>query len=143
MHRLGRVGLIALAAGCALLAGCQRSPRAAGPPPAPSVVTVTPGADGVESVVVAEAGAGTYRFVPDQITLGTGRVRITFRNPDGTPHNLTFTTLREGGRRVAVPTLRGGGEDSVDFTVSTPGAYRFVCTLHEKLGQTGTLTVRG
>lgn len=142
MQRQRRVGIVVLAAGCALLAGCQRHPRAAASPPPPTAVSVTPGADGVESVVVAEAGAGKYRFVPDQITLGVGKIRITFRNTDATPHNLTFTTLTESGRRVAVPTLRGGGEESVDFTVSTPGEYRFVCTLHERLGQTGTLTVR-
>jgi plastocyanin len=142
MHRFGRVGVLALGVGCALLAGCQRPAREAGPQPPPTAVTVTPDAGGVESVLVTEAGAGKYRFVPSQITLRTGKVRITFQNTDVTPHNLTFNTLSQGGHRVAVPTLRGGGEESVDFTVSTPGQYQFVCTLHERLGQTGTLTVQ-
>jgi plastocyanin len=138
-----RTALLAIAAGCALLAtvGCQRHTRASAPPPA-SAVTLTPGADGVESVLVSEAGAGRYRFVPSQITVRPGRIRITFRNTDTTPHNLTFSTLAEGGSRVAVPTLRGGGEQSVDFTLTTPGQYQFVCTLHQALGQTGTLTVK-
>src|SRR5690348_16992858 len=132
MHRIGRAGLLALGAGCALLAGCQRPARQAAPPPPPSAVTVTPDAAGVESVLVTEAGAGKYRFVPSQITLRTGRIRITLQNTDVTPHNLTFNTLSQDGHRVAVPTLRGGGEESVDFTVSTPGQYQFVCTLHER-----------
>jgi plastocyanin len=142
MQRIGRVCLLALGAGCVLLAGCQRPAHPAAAPPPPTAITVTPDPSGVESVVVTEAGAGKYRFVPAQITLGTGRVRITFRNTDVTPHNLTFSTLTQGGHRIAVPTLRGGGEESVDFTVNAPGQYQFVCTLHEKLGQTGTLTVK-
>jgi plastocyanin len=142
MHRLGRVGLLAFGAGSALLAGCQRSPRAVAPPPPPSAVTVTPGADGVETVQVTEAGANRYRFVPDTITATAGKIRITFRNTDVVPHNLTFSTLSAGSSRVATPTLRGGGEQSIEFTVSTPGTYGFVCTLHQGLGQVGTLTVR-
>jgi plastocyanin len=141
MQRITRVGTVVLAAGCALLAGCQRHGPAAGQAAAPSAVTVTPGPDGVESVMVAEAGPGKYRFEPSDITLHPGRIRITFRNTDVTPHNFTFSTLQQNGHRIAVPTLRGGGEQSVDFTVNAPGQYQFVCTLHQALGQTGTLTV--
>jgi plastocyanin len=142
MQRITRTRVLALGAGCALLAGCQSHRPAAGPPPQPSAVTVTPGPDGVEAVMVAEAGAGKYRFVPSQITLHPGRIRITFQNTDVTPHNFTFSTLQQGGHRIAVPTLGGGGEQSVDFTVNAPGQYQFVCTLHQALGQTGTLTVK-
>jgi plastocyanin len=137
-----RTGLILLVAGCTLLAGCQRR-QDAGQAPAPaSAVTVTPGADGVQAVTVAEAGAGQYRFVPNAITVSVGKVRITFTNADTTPHNLTFPTLVDSGKRVALATTRGGAEESIDFAVNTPGQYRFVCTIHEALGQTGTLNVR-
>lgn len=139
MRRIARAGLILLVAGSALAAGCQRRQQAV---PPPQSVTVTPGADGVQAVTVSEAGAGQFRFVPSTVTAGVGRIRITFRNTGNTPHNLTFADLVEAGKRVAVATIRGGAEESVDFTVSTPGQYRFVCTIHEALGQTGTLNVR-
>ncbi len=140
MRRIARAGLIVLAAGCALAAGCQRRPEAA--PPAAASITVTPGPDGVQVVEVSEAGPGQFRFVPDTITVGVGRIRLTFRNTGNTPHNLTFSNLVYSGKRVAVPTIRGGAEESIDFAVSTPGQYRFVCTIHQALGQTGTLNVR-
>jgi plastocyanin len=139
MRRIARAGLILLVAGSAFAAGCQRREQAA---PPPRSVTATPGADGVQAVTVAEAGAGQFRFVPDTVTAGVGRIRITFRNTGNTPHNLTFADLLDAGKRVAVPTLRGGAEGSIEFSVGTPGQYRFVCTIHEALGQTGTLNVR-
>lgn len=82
-----------------------------------------------------------YRFVPATIRVHTGKVRITLVIIGGTPHNLTFNNLFDAGRRVAVPTLASGGQQSVAFTVRTPGRYVFVCTIHENLGQTGTLIV--
>ena len=139
MRRIGRAGLIVLAAGCTLGAGCQR--RTEGPPPA-TAVTVTPGVGGVQEVTVSEAGPGQYRFLPDTITVRPGRVRLTFRNTGNTPHNLTFSDLTAAGRRVASATLHGGGQQTLDFTVTTPGQYRFVCTIHQALGQTGVLSVR-
>ena len=140
MRRIARAGIIMIAAGCVLTAGCQRRQVAA--PVAPArTITATPGADGVQAVTVVEAGPGQYRFVPDTVNAAVGRIRITFRNTGNTPHNLTFTDLMYGGKRVAVPTLRGGAEETIDFAVSTPGQYGFVCSIHQALGQTGTLNV--
>jgi plastocyanin len=140
MRPIGRAWLVLLAAGAVLAAGCQRRPEAAPPQPTPTSVTVTPGPDAVQAVTVS--ATGQYRFVPDTVTVSVGRVRLTFRNTGGTPHNLTFPTLAAGGKPVATATLRGGGEESLDFAVGTPGQYRFVCTIHEALGQTGVLNVR-
>jgi plastocyanin len=128
-----------LAAGCLLLAACQHGQPPQTSTPQRGDVTVTPGPDGVQSVQV-DANP-QYRFVPATIRVATGRVRITLRVAGATPHNLTFTSLVDAGRRVAVPTLSGGVQQSIDFRVSTPGQYRFVCTIHENLGQTGTLIV--
>jgi|SRR5215470_6478612 len=138
MRSLGRAWLVLLAAGPVLAAGCQRQPEAA--PPTPTSVTVTPGPGGVQAVTVS--ATAQFRFDPDTITVGVGRVRLTFRNTGSTPHNLTFRDLASGGKPVATATLRGGGEESLDFAVSTPGQYRFACTIHEALGQTGVLNVR-
>jgi plastocyanin len=139
MRRIARAGLILLVAGSALAAGCQRRQQAT---PPPRSVTAVPGADGVQAVTISDAGAGQFRFVPDTVAAGPGRIRITFRNTGSTPHNLTFADLVDAGKRVALPTIRGGAEESVEFSVASPGRYRFVCTIHEALGQTGTLNVR-
>lgn len=138
-----RNGSQALAGGfaacCLLLAACQHSQPPQVSAPQQGDVTVTAGPDGVQAVQV-EANP-QYRFVPATVRVGTGRVRITLRVAGATPHNLTFTSLVDAGRRVAVPTLSGGVQQSIDFRVSTPGQYRFVCTIHQDLGQTGTLIV--
>jgi plastocyanin len=128
-----------LAAACLLPAACQRSQPPQASAPQQGDVTVTPGPDGVQSVQVE--ATSQYRFVPATIRVVTGKVRITLHVAGATPHNLTFTSLADAGRRVAVPTLSGGVQQSVDFRVSTPGQYRFVCTIHQNLGQTGTLIV--
>src|SRR5262249_11642467 len=95
---------------------------------------------GVQAVTVTTAaGAGRYHFVPDTIDVRVGRVRLTFRNTGNTPHNLTFDNLVDAGRRVAVGTLRGGAEETVDFTPGTPGGSRFVCTIPQALAQPGVL----
>ncbi len=138
MRPIGRAWLVLLAAGSVLAAGCQRRPEAAAP--TPRSVTVTPGPGGVQAVTVS--ATGQFRFDPDTVTVGVGRVRLTFRNTGSTPHNLTFRDLVAGGKPVATATLGGGGEQPLDFAVSTPGQYRFVCTIHEALGQTGVLNVR-
>jgi plastocyanin len=136
MRPIGWAWLVLLAAGSVLATGCQRGPEAAPPTP----VTVTPGPGGVQAVTVS--ATGQFRFDPDTITVSVGRVRLTFRNTGSTPHNLTYRDLVAGGKPVATATLPGGGEESLDFAVSTPGQYRFVCTIHEALGQTGVLNVR-
>ncbi|HSV67083.1 MAG TPA: cupredoxin domain-containing protein [Mycobacteriales bacterium] len=133
-----------LALGCPALVGCQSSQPVQATAPQQGEVTVTPGPDGVQAVEVD--ANDQYRFIPATIVVTVGKVRITVRNIGGTPHNLTFRDLVAGGpgpagHRVAVPTIRGGAEQSVDFSVTTPGRYRFVCTIHESLNQTGTLVV--
>lgn len=129
-----------MVAGLALiLAGCDNSQPAVATAPQHGDVTVTPGPDGVQSVVID--ANDEFRFIPDTVRVHVGKVRITLKNVGTTPHDLTFTTLTDGAGKVAVPLTRGGTERSVEFTVNTPGSYRFVCTLHEALNQTGTLIV--
>ena len=39
--------------------------------------------------------------------------------------------------------LAPGDSQTIEFTVTAPGDYPFVCTFHEALGQVGTMTVSG
>jgi plastocyanin len=59
-------------------------------------------------------------------------------------HSFRFSA---GGGPAAlgaqIPILAPGQEQTIDFTVQTPGDYRFECSFHVQLGQVGTMTVRG
>ncbi|HEY9390893.1 MAG TPA: cupredoxin domain-containing protein [Mycobacteriales bacterium] len=98
-------------------------------------VTVTPGPDGVQNVTVV--ATDQFRFEPATINAKVGRIHLTLQIKGGTPHNLNFDTLNSGN----IPVTSQGETRSSDFTVSTPGRYGFVCTLHESLNQAGTLVV--
>lgn len=90
---------------------------------------------GVPQVTV-QAG-DTYRFTPSTITVHPGRVRIVLENVGhGAPHNLTFL-----GFGAATADAASGQSQSVSFTAPAPGTYTFVCTIHERQGQTGKLVV--
>ena len=73
----------------------------------------------------------------DLETTAEARVRLTFTNESTIDHNLVFV-----GPIVARTSdiVAPGASESFDFSAPAPGAYRFVCTVHETM--TGTLTVR-
>jgi plastocyanin len=121
------------------LASCENSQPAQARAPQQGDVTVTAGPDGVQSVTIDANDA--FRFVPATVRVHVGKVRITLKNVGSTPHNLAFSTLSDKAGKVAVPLARGGTEQTTEFTVNTPGTYRFVCTIHEALNQTGNLIV--
>jgi plastocyanin len=128
--------VVALAVGSALLAACGAKPA---PPPQstrPDTVTLTPAADGTQSVEI-DADDGD-RFHPSTVRAEPGPISVTFRHVGtGAPHNWTLRQLPAAHTSL----VSAGQSKSVRFTVSKPGDYRFVCTIHEKQGQVGTLTV--
>ncbi len=88
------------------------------------------------SQVTVQAG-DTYRFTPSTITVHPGTVRIVLDNiGTGAPHNVTFL-----GFSAATADAASGQSQSVTFTTPAPGTYTFVCTIHERQGQTGKLVV--
>ena len=90
---------------------------------------------GVQQVLV-QAG-DTFRFAPSTITVHPGTVRIVLANVgQGAPHNWTLASLG-----VGTPLTAAGRSAAVTFTAPAPGTYTYVCTIHEKQGQTGTLVV--
>lgn len=128
--------LLAVFAGVVLVgAACSTSEPLQAVAPQRGDVTVTPGPGGVQDVTVV--ANSQFRFVPATVNVKVGKIHLTLRIQGGTPHNLTFDTLKS----ASIPTTSQGGSASSDFTVSTPGRYRFVCTIHESLNQTGTLVV--
>ena len=136
------VGMV-LAAG--LLAGCGGSSSGAtAHSSAPSNLgKVTTGPGGDQEVTLQTQD--DYVFTPDHFTVAPGTVKLTVTNVGKQmAHNFEFTA---GGGPAAIsaqiPILAPGQRQTVEFTVQTPGKYRFECSFHVQLGQVGTMTVRG
>ncbi len=104
-------------------------------------VTTAVSSDGVQQVRVITGV--DLRFHPSTIVVHPGRVRIILVNDTGKgvgpPHDLDVL----GIPGAAVPLAQPRQTREVTFTAPSPGRYRFVCTIHAKQGQTGTLVVRG
>jgi plastocyanin len=129
--RLGLFACVALA-----LAACSNSQSSINARPHTGTATASP-VGGVQQVTI-EVGADD-RFHPSTIVVHPGRVRIVVRHDAaGAPHNLQVTDLPG----AFVPTMGSGQTRSVSFTAPAPGNYGFVCTIHAKLGMTGTLVVK-
>ena len=111
------LGLVLLLGGCAIGAGKAAS-------------------DTID-VSVRTAAGEHLAFTPSDVSVPSGvRVRVTFTNGSSFPHNLVFTS----GIAAATPTIVEPGETAqLAFKPAEPGAYTFVCTIHD--GMHGTLTV--
>jgi plastocyanin len=131
-----RAGIWAvLAVALAGLVACSNQQGPVNRRPHPGTATAS-SVDGIQQVDV-DAG-DTYRFDPSRITVHPGTVRIVLHNTGtGAPHNLTFLAFG-----AATPLAGSGKTQSVMFTAPAPGQYQFVCTIHERQGQTGTLVVQ-
>jgi plastocyanin len=126
----------AVLAGCLLAAGCGSGQLKRPPPPGPTQISVRPGPDGVEAVTV-DVG-DDYRFTPATIDVTVGRIRLSLHHVGaGAPHTLYAADVP--GMRIGL--VRPGETQTVRFTASRPGRFRFICTIHEAQGQTGTLVV--
>jgi len=121
-------GAVALLAGCTTQASVNRRPHQGS-----ASATV------VNSVQQITVKAGdTYRFTPSTITVRPGRVRVVLVNDgQGAPHDWTLL----GVPGAAVPLTPAGRATSWLFTAPAPGRYTFICTIHQRQGQTGKLVV--
>lgn len=130
-----RLAVWLTAAGLAL-AGCSNGSSPVNR--APHTGTATPTVvNGVQQVTL-EVGADD-RFHPSTIVVHRGKVEVTLKHDDsGAPHDWSLT----GFPGAYVPIVNGGQSRSVSFMAPSPGSYPFVCTIHAKLGMTGTLVVR-
>jgi plastocyanin len=142
--RSGRLLIGAVLVGLALT-GCGGTPAssAAAPSTIAGVGKVTEAADGVQAVTLQTQD--DYAFTPTRFTVKPGRVRLTVVNTaTELTHNFRFTP---GAGPAAIPEgislLAPGDRKTIEFTVTTPGSYRYECSFHTQLGQVGTMTVSG
>ncbi|MGH8862234.1 MAG: cupredoxin domain-containing protein [Jatrophihabitantaceae bacterium] len=92
---------------------------------------------GVQQVRI-EAG-DDYRFHPSTIVVHPGTVEIVLvHTGTGGPHDWSLT----GFPADFVPLTNAGDTRVARFVAPSPGKYQFVCTIHARQGQTGTLVVR-
>jgi amicyanin len=83
----------------------------------------------------ADADAGVaidnFTFGPQELHVKVGAT-VTWVNRDDIPHTVTSTTL--AFRSKALDT-----NDKFSFTFTTPGSYKYFCSLHPHM--TGTIVV--
>jgi len=117
------------------VAGCSNRTSAVNRRPQSGATTAAV-ENGVQQITVT--ADDKYRFTPDMITVHPGRVQVTLVNKGkGAPHNLSVT----GFPADFVPLATAGQTTIATFTAPAPGRYQFVCTIHIRQGQTGTLVV--
>lgn len=129
-----------LAAG---LAGCAESADPAESEPRAVTGEVSLGSDGVQSITLVSGD--DYRFVPDAFTVTPGQVRVTLNNE---ATQLTHSFEYPSGRspqdiEESIPVVAPAESDTIEFSVSTPGEYAFICSFHEPQGHAGVMTVAG
>lgn len=92
--------------------------------------------DGVQQVTLLVGD--DYRFHPSTITVHPGRVQVVLRHTGtGAPHDWQLSDFPAD----FVPLTSGGQTRSATFIAPAPGRYEFVCTIHVRQGQRGTLDV--
>ena len=137
---VGAVLAVGALTGCGPAAGGAAAPAS---PADASLGKVTTGADGVQQVTIQTQD--DYVFTPNHFTVHPGQVKLTVTNVGHElTHNFRFSP---GGGPQAIGAqillLTSGQRQTIDFTVTTPGSYRFECSFHADLGQVGTMTVSG
>ncbi|MDQ3054194.1 MAG: cupredoxin domain-containing protein [Actinomycetota bacterium] len=124
------------------IGGCDSSPEPPEPPDTAAVEgAVTVGPDGVQTITLISGD--DYRFLPAEFTVAPGQVRITLDNAaTQLTHSLAFPPDVSPSNIVeSISVVAPGEVDALEFTVSTPGEYAFICSFHEALGHTGVMTV--
>ena len=89
-------------------------------------------------VTITSAGGETPVFRPAETIVAAARpISITFQNASHLPHNLTFIGITGAATRTIV---EPGASAELNLAPLAPGAYPFVCTIHD--GMAGLLTIR-
>jgi len=103
----------------------------------PRTGSATASAVNGQQQITVEAG-DDYRFHPATLTVHPGKIEVILKHTGtGAPHNWQLTQFPAD----FVPLAAAGQTETATFTAPSPGSYQFVCTIHQKQGQRGTLVV--
>lgn len=99
----------------------------------------------VHVVKMIDVSATEYVFEPKELTVKKGDT-VRFEQTSSTPHNVEFRELPDGsdpGDQKMGPYLNAPGEtyDVVIDDRFAEGVHNYVCTPHEFMGMTGSITV--
>ena len=122
--------------------GCGAGDEPTAPKSSSSIGEVTVGADGVQTITLVSGD--DYRFVPAEFTVTPGEVSVTLQNAAAQlTHSLAYPP-GENPQDIteSIPVVAPSETDTIEFTVSTPGEYAFICSFHEAQGHTGVMTVQ-
>ena len=98
-------------------------------------------ARGVDSSSTKRVSIRDNAFGPKRLTIRSGdTVRWTWRKDVETDHNVRFRKLPKGVSAKPGSPTKASGTFSRKFRKR--GTYRYVCTIHQALGMTGTITVK-
>lgn len=135
MIRARRAVAVAGTLTAALVAGCSNTKGPATREPYSGSATATV-VGGVQQVTLTVGPS--FRFAPSTITVRPGRVKLTLHHTGtGSPHDWQLSVVPG----AYIPEIGDNETQSVSFTAPAPGKYQFVCTIHLRQGQTGTLIV--
>jgi plastocyanin len=101
---------------------------------------------GAAAVVAVPAMAGAaktvkvldFKFTPKTLTVKKG-TKINWQWGGKIIHNVTLTKGPKGARKFASKTQTKG---TFSQTLTTPGTYQIVCTIHVSQGMVMTITVK-
>jgi plastocyanin len=113
-----------------------------------------PGGTGKTHDVNMVLEGGSYKYVPDQLTIGPSDV-VRYHNKSGGPHNVAFyeDSIPKGAQpTIAVPDpmaplsskLAVAPDEvlEVKFNNAPKGEYKYYCTPHLAMGMKARLTVQ-
>jgi plastocyanin len=118
-----------------LLGACSNTQSPVNRRPHPG--TATASAVGTVQQITLEVGAED-RFAPSTFVVHPGMVRVVLKYVGtGAPHNFQVVAFPAD----FVPLTSDGQTKAATFVAPSPGTYKFVCTIHERQGMTGTMIV--
>jgi plastocyanin len=127
-----------VAAGCAAamaLSGCSNGQSAVNREPHSGSITASV-AGGIQRVRIT--AGNDYRFHPSTVTVHPGKVQVELVNTgSGAPHDWQLPKVPKD----YVPLVGAQQSATATFTAPGPGRYQFICTIHVRQGQIGTLIV--
>lgn len=121
------------------LAGCGGTHSSGGPAPKTAATLSPVVRDGVQDFDLT--GTVSLRFTSTTLVAHPGKIKITFHVEKGSaPHNFEVDGLPAADVPAGGGVVNAGDSASSSFTVTTPGRYAFVCTIHPS-SMKGTLVV--
>ena len=144
-----RLAVIALLAGTLVLAGCGTSTAGTGgtPPTATTAPTAaptntvpaptnTPSGPRAAVSITSSGGYGTFGFKPGTLSIKTGST-VTWTDNTSAPHTVTS----DAGDPAAFNGSLGGNGATFSFTFTTPGTYKYHCSIHPYMTATVIVTM--